>query len=62
MARQRQPKDADYKRLMINVPIDLHEFVKVASHGERLSMSAYLVKLIQEEKNRVLGQKKSSEG
>ena len=58
MARQRQPKDGDYKRLMINVPNDLHEFVKVASHGERLSMSAYIVKLIQEEKNRVLSEKK----
>jgi len=50
MARQRQPKDGDYKRVMINMPKDLYEFVKVASHGEHLSMSAYLVKLVQEKK------------
>jgi hypothetical protein len=50
MARQRQPKDGNYKRVMINMPKDLYEFLKVASHEEHLSMSAYLVKLVQEKK------------
>jgi hypothetical protein len=57
MARQRQPKDGNYKRVMINMPKDLYEFLKVASHGEHLSMSAYLVKLVQEKKDEILRKK-----
>ena len=55
MVRQRQPKDGYYKRVMINMPVDLYEFVKIASHGENLSMSAYLVKLVAEKKKAILG-------
>lgn len=57
MARQRQPKNGDYKRVMINMPLDLYDFLKAHSHGERLSMSAYIVKLVQDKKNDVLGKK-----
>jgi hypothetical protein len=57
MVRQRQPKDGNYQRVMINMPTDLYEFVKVASHSENLSMSAYLVKLVAEKKNEILSKK-----
>ena len=55
--RQRLPKDAGCKRVMINMPLDLYDFIKIASHEANLSMSAYLVKLVSNKKGELLGKK-----
>jgi hypothetical protein len=57
MTGQRQPKTGNYRKMSINVPEDIYEFIKLSAHAKNLSISAYITQVFTEKKNEILGKK-----